>query len=138
MAGRTRFAFLGALSAIFNIGCGDPKFDQYFVQGEKLYTANCSNCHQANGKGLGLLYPPLDVSDYMDKHFEETLCLMKYGVSGELTVNGKVFNKPMPGVRELTDLEIAEIATYIYNIGDHSRGLILVTDVEKVMRECDQ
>lgn len=116
----------------------DAKFDQYFVQGEKLYVRHCSNCHQKDGKGLGLLYPPLDESDYMENSFSETLCLMKYGISGELTVNGKSYNQPMPGVRSLTDLEIAEIATYIYNSGQHKRGLILVTEVEPIMRECDQ
>ena len=116
----------------------DQKFDQYFVQGEKLYVRHCSNCHQKDGKGLGLLYPPLDESDYMEKSFSETLCLMKYGISGELTVNGKSYNQPMPGVRSLTDLEIAEIATYIYNSGQHKKGLILVTEVERIMRECDQ
>jgi mono/diheme cytochrome c family protein len=120
-------------------GCArDPKFDQYFVQGEKLYLQHCSNCHQKDRKGLGLLYPPLDESDYMSKNFKETLCLMKYGISGELIVNGKSYNQPMPGVRSLTDLEVAEIATYIYNSGQHKRGLILVKDVEKIMRDCDQ
>src|SRR5262245_55361301 len=59
------------------------KFDQYFIQGEQLYVRHCSNCHQKNGKGLGLIYPPLDSSDYMQNHFEEVLCLMRSGKSGE-------------------------------------------------------
>lgn len=138
MTDRIRILQILSFAAMLLTSCGDPKFDQYFVQGGKLYTRHCSNCHQADGKGLGLLYPPVDVSDFMDNHIDETLCLMKYGVSGEITVNGKVFNKPMPGVPSLTDLEIAEIATYIYNIGNHKRGLIPVTEVEKRMKECGQ
>ena len=132
-----RYASL-SISVLVACCARDPKFNQYFVQGEKLYARHCSNCHQKNGKGLGLLYPPLDESDFMENNFEKTLCLMKYGISGELVVNGKVFNQPMQGVQSLTDLEIAEIATYIYNTGQHKKGLILVTDVEKIMNACVQ
>ncbi len=112
------------------------KFKQYYVKGEELYLKHCSNCHQATGTGLGLVYPPLNTSDYMENNFESVLCLMKYGMKGEVIVNGKSFSQPMPGVFELTDLEIAEIATYIYNTWDHQRGLVDVTEASRVMDSC--
>ena len=113
------------------------KFDQYFIQGEQLYIRHCSNCHQKNGKGLGLIYPPLDTSDYMLNHVEEVLCLMRNGKSGELIVNGKNFNQPMPGVPTLTDLEIAEIATYIYNSWSHNKGIVDVKMASQILSACD-
>ena len=120
------------------ISCSnDPKFNQYYVQGEQLYVKNCSNCHQKNGKGLGLVYPPVDQSDYIDKNFESVLCLMKNGVRGELIVNGKAFNQPMPGIPTLTDLEIAEIATYLYNNWDRERGLVDVKEASTVVANCN-
>lgn len=61
---------------------------------------------------------------------------MKHGMEGEVTVNGKSFSQPMPGVSTLTNLEIAEIATYIYNMWDHQRGLVDVTEVSQVMDLC--
>jgi cytochrome c551 len=106
------------------------KFDQYYLQGEQLYIKHCSNCHQKNGTGLGLLYPPLNKSDFMDANFEKVICLMKHGISGELYVNGKNFNKKMPGIPSLTDLEVAEIATYIYNTWEHKRGIVDVTSIQ--------
>lgn len=112
------------------------KFKQYYVKGEELYLKHCSNCHQSTGKGLGLVYPPLNTSDYMEKNFEDVLCLMKHGTEGEVIVNGKSFSQPMPGVSSLTNLEIAEIATYIYNTWDHQRGLIDVTETSRVMDSC--
>ncbi len=57
-------------------GCGNVEFEQYYNQGEVLYTTHCSNCHQKDGKGLGLLYPPLDKSDFMEQNFDEVLCIM--------------------------------------------------------------
>jgi cytochrome c551 len=112
------------------------KFKQYYVKGEELYLKHCSNCHQSSGAGLGLVYPPLNTSDYMEKNFESVLCLMKYGIQGEVTVNGKSFSQPMSGVSTLTNLEIAEIATYIYNTWDHQRGLVDVTETSRVMDSC--
>jgi cytochrome c551 len=112
------------------------KFQQYFVQGEQLYTKHCSNCHQPNGTGLGLVYPPLNKSDFMDTHFEEVICLMKYGREGELIVNGKSYIQPMPGVASLTDIEIAEIATYIYNSWEHAHGIVEVKEVSRIISEC--
>jgi mono/diheme cytochrome c family protein len=120
-----------------NPDTSSPKFKQYFVQGEKLYVQHCSNCHQKNGSGLGLLYPPLDTSDYMQKHQEDVVCLIRYGKTGELTVNGKTYNQPMPGNSSLTDLEIAEITTYIFNSWSHQNGIIEVSQVAKILSKCD-
>jgi len=125
------------LNSCHKKGSGESvKFEQYYVQGEKLYMTHCSNCHQMDGSGLGLLYPPLNQSDFMDKNFEEVLCMMKNGKNGEVIVNGKVFNQAMPGIPTLTNLEIAEIATYIYNTWDHKKGIIEVTRVNPIMETC--
>lgn len=112
------------------------KFNNYFRQGEQLYTKHCSNCHQVDGTGLGRLYPPLKQSDYMNKNFERVICLMRNGIQGELVVNGVQYNQAMPGVPTLTDLEIAEIATYIYNAWGNEHGLIDVKEVEQISNTC--
>ncbi len=116
----------------------DPKFLQYYAQGEQLYVKHCSNCHQKSGKGLGRLYPPIANSDFVKNNFEQTLCLMKYGKQGSVTVNTIEYNKPMPGVVSLTDLEVAEIATFIYNSWGDERGLIDVAKVTPVMQSCQR
>ncbi len=125
-----------ACQLLFSCSTKEPKFQQYYVQGEQLYIKNCSNCHQKDGKGLGLLYPPLDQSDYVDKNLHEVLCLMRHGKEGQLIVNGKKFNKPMRGIPSLTDLEIAEIATYIYNTWDRQHGIIDVKETASVLNSC--
>ena len=115
----------------------DTKFQQYYVQGEQLYLKNCSNCHQKKGGGLGRLYPPLNKSDYMDQHLEEVICAIKNGMEGELLVNGKKYNKEMKGIPSLTELEIAEIVTYIYNSWEHQRGIIEIPTVEIALKKCE-
>jgi len=132
--------------ALLLLSCSKPnqqaglsiKEQQYYVHGEQLYTQHCSNCHQKNGTGLGLVYPPLDTSDYMDHNFDAVICLMKNGVKGELIVNGKSFNKSMPGIPTLTDLEITEIATYIYNTWSHQRDSIDAQSIARILDQCEQ
>lgn len=112
------------------------KFTLYYRQGEQLYLKHCSNCHQPNGTGLGRVYPPLRQSDYMENNFESVLCLIRNGVEKEITVNGISYNQAMPGIPSLTDLEVAEIATYIYNTWGHERGLVNVTEATRILQSC--
>jgi mono/diheme cytochrome c family protein len=135
---RYRIVFAVAL-LLLALACDNsrsPKLRQYYAHGEKLYLKHCSNCHQKDGTGLGRLYPPVNSSDYMNNHFEDVICLIKFGKEGKLIVNGREFNQPMKGVSTLSDLEIAEIATYIYNTWSHEKGIIEVRDVSDVLQGC--
>lgn len=114
-----------------------PKFQQYYVQGGILYEQYCSNCHQRNGKGLGRLYPPVDQSDFMDNNFEEVICIIKYGKQGPLLVNDIDYNMTMKSNPGLTELEVAEIATYIYNTWSHKKGLVDVKEVTQILSTCN-
>lgn len=125
--------------------CGKPtgnndgdsvKFQQYYNQGEQLYVQYCSNCHQKNGTGLGRVYPPLQQSDFVDQRLEEVICLMRNGRKGKLVVNGIEYNQAMPPTT-LSDLEIAEVATYLYNTWGRSRGIIEVSATSAQLQRCD-
>lgn len=133
--------FLVVFSTVIIMCCSgnsaNTKFQQYYVQGELLYLKHCSNCHQANGKGLGRIYPPLDTSDYMNEHFAEVICLIRNGKQGEIVVNGTQYVQAMPGIPTLTDIEIAEIATYVYNTWSHKRGLVDVSTVTTTLNACE-
>ena len=73
----------------------------------------------------------------MDNRFEDVLCLMRYGIKREIQVNGTSYIQGMPGIPTLTDIEIAQIATYIYNTWEHEKGIIKVNDATQVLRSCE-
>lgn len=125
--------FLIALSSCTIPSKEEVKLKQYIVEGQQLYRTHCSNCHGVDGKGLGKVYPPLNPSDYMNNNRDKVLCMMRSGLKEEITVNGVIYNQLMPGVSQLTDLEIAEIGTYIYNTWGTEKGLIGVND----LKECN-
>jgi mono/diheme cytochrome c family protein len=114
------------------------KYQQYFVQGGELYKNHCANCHQLDGSGLGRVYPPLNKSDFMRQNFEEVVCLIKYGRSGELWVNGTMYNQPMKSNPSLTELEVAEIATFIYNAWSIQKGIVEVGEVAQILTTCEE
>lgn len=114
----------------------EVKLEQYMVGGRQLYIQHCSNCHQADGKGLAKLFPPVDKSDFIDQNVEEVICLIRHGMSGEVVVNGVVYNQPMPAMPQLSNLEIAEIVTYIYNSWGRENGIVSVKDTERILAAC--
>lgn len=112
------------------------RYEQYMVQGEQLYRMHCSNCHQEEGTGLRQLIPPLAQSDYMLADVDRTLCLIKNGLQGEIIVNGQSYQQAMPDNEALRDIEIAQIATYIYNHWGHARGYISTAQVSQALAQC--
>lgn len=110
---------------------------QYQVQGSKIYATYCANCHQQDGKGLASLYPPLDGSDYLMEDMARAACIIKNGQSKEIVVNGVTYNQMMPG-NPITNLEVAEVLTYISNAWGNEGGLVGVKDVDKWLGECKE
>ena len=107
------------------------KRQKYITEGILLYRTHCANCHQTDGKGLQALYPPIAGSDYLAKK-DSVIHLIRYGQQGPILVNGKRYNRPMPANKQLSDLEIAEIVTYIYHQWGNEKTITSVADVKTV------
>jgi len=112
------------------------RLKQYKVEGAKIYTAYCANCHQKDGKGLAAVYPPLAGADYLMENLERAACIIKNGQANEIVVNGETYNQMMPG-NPITNLEIAEVLTYITNKWGNKAGLTGVKDVDRWLQECE-
>ncbi|MCH7409107.1 cytochrome c [Belliella sp. DSM 111904] len=113
----------------------DAKVLQYAIEGKVLFENHCANCHQTDGKGLGKLIPPLNGADYMLEDIGRTVGIIKNGLKGEIYVNGQKYNQPMPANPMLTNMEIAQITTYIYNIWGSNEGIISSQSVADYLKE---
>lgn len=108
-------------------------FDTLFARGEKVYQASCQACHQANGKGITGAFPPLEKSEWVIGNKEQLAAIILYGLQGEVTVNNEKYNSSMPGqMANLTDDDIAAVATYIRNSFDNEGDLVTSEVVRKV------
>lgn len=113
------------------------RLKQYSVKGAQLYKQYCANCHQSSGKGLASLYPPLAASDYLLADLPRAACIIKNGQAKEIEVNGVKYSQMMPG-NDLTNLEVAEVLTYISNAWGNDAGLSGVKEVEKWLQDCNE
>ncbi|MCX6215094.1 cytochrome c [Spirosoma sp.] len=113
------------------------KRQRYITEGIFLYKNNCANCHQNKGEGLAALYPPIAGSDYLQDK-KRVICLIRYGQKGPIVVNGKPYNRPMPAQPQLSDLEIAEIITYIYKEWAGETKITDVKAVTPILEQCKQ
>jgi mono/diheme cytochrome c family protein len=109
---RSLFFILIGLGMASCHNADDLKREQYFSEGYQLYTTNCANCHQADGKGMASLYPPLSSASILANQ-ARLACIIKNGMKDTIMVEGKQFSRPMPPNQKLTDLEIAEIITFL-------------------------
>ena len=102
------------------------------IRGALVYEDFCMNCHLPDGKGTPNIYPPLADSDYLMKKREESIKAVKYGLAGEITVNGKKYNNAMASLGLLDD-EVADVMNYILNSWGNADGkIVTVAEVSKI------
>ena len=111
------------------------KSEQYFAEGYQLYTTNCANCHQADGKGMANLYPPLTGSKII-RDEAAMACIIRYGLKDTIMVHGKPFSRPMPANAKLQELEIAEIITYVNMKWGQDSVYTPIATVSKALEAC--
>lgn len=83
------------------------------VDGKQVFTANCVACHQATGKGLPGVFPPLDGSEWVHGDARTLANILLHGIDGEIEVEGVTYKGAMPAFHQLGDAELAAVATYI-------------------------
>jgi cytochrome c oxidase subunit 2 len=95
------------------------------ARGEKIYTANCVACHQANGKGLPPAFPPLDASKVATGPKLAHISTVLNGVTRDGKPTAMVAWKGT-----LSDVDIASVVTYERNSwGNHTGEAIQPAEV---------
>ena len=88
--------------------------EQQMVDGKNIYGRTCFACHQSEGQGIAGTFPPLAKSDFLNADPNRAINAVLHGLAGEITVNGSIYNSVMTS-QNLTDQEISDVLTYIYN-----------------------
>ncbi len=100
--------------------------------GQASFAGTCSTCHQADGKGMAGVFPPLAGSDWMTRDHAELAGVVLNGLSGPIKVNGQDYASVMPPMSQLTDDEVANILTYVLNSWGNPGGRVSKDDVAAV------
>lgn len=99
--------------------------------GKRIYARTCLACHQEEGQGIPNAFPPLAKADYLNADVERAIAIVLHGKTGEITVNGKMYNSVMTA-QTLTDEQVANVLTYVYNSWGNNGTEVTPTMVTKV------
>ncbi len=99
--------------------------------GKTIYAQNCLACHQPDGKGIKGAFPPIAASDWLNKDKTRAIDTVKNGLTGKITVNGDLYDAVMPSLG-LSDEDIANVLTYIYQNWDNSKKVVSPAEVKAV------
>jgi mono/diheme cytochrome c family protein len=122
-----KYLYLLALALVFN-SCGNDKkkeatdnyatntvqqtpLEESVSRGKEIYSELCVTCHMPNGKGVPGAFPPLNPSDWLTNKRKESIHAVKYGLKGEIVVNGASYNNVMLPLG-LDDQEVADVMNY--------------------------
>ena len=106
--------FISALSSLSFQKKSKFDLQASITRGKEIYTTYCMSCHQEEGEGIEDLYPPLAKSDYLMADTKRSVLQILKGVSGEMKVNGKLYNGQMTGF-DLSVDETSDVLNYIRN-----------------------
>lgn len=114
-----------------------PWIQEWGNEGKTVY-ANCIACHQADGKGLPGMFPPLVGSEWVDGGTKRLGAILLHGVNGPLKVGGQNFSQLMPPWNTLSDEKLAQVLTYVRRkFGKLPEGEdgVVTTEMMKAARE---
>jgi cytochrome c oxidase subunit 2 len=84
-------------------------------RGERVYAANCAACHQANGKGAGPIKPLDGSAVVLDTDHAKQIAILLNGAA----------NGAMPAWKQLSDTDLAAVATYTKNNWSNKTGQLV-------------
>ncbi|MBK9250182.1 MAG: cytochrome c [Ignavibacteria bacterium] len=129
-------AFIIATIAILTTSANGQDKAALMKRGAEVYKAYCQTCHQATGKGLPNVYPPVAGSDYIKSKPKATIIdNVCNGLKGEVVVNGKKFNNVMvPLPANYTNDDAAAVITYVLNSWGNNGGIVSAAEVKKIRK----
>ncbi|WP_316225036.1 MULTISPECIES: c-type cytochrome [unclassified Bradyrhizobium] len=110
-----------------------PPSDATMIAGQTVYARACISCHQADGTGAPGVTPPLPGNALLQSG--DPLSTLRVVLDGtQNAVMTRAPNAPpMPAyARELTDQQIADVATYIRNAWGNAAPAVSADDVRRI------
>ena len=100
-------------------------------QGASLYEKHCADCHQADGKGVPRIYPPLanNRSILMPYPINAIRIVLFGGFPPSTEGNPRPYGMP-PFYQDLSDVEVAAVVTYIRQTWGNSAPAVSHVDVD--------
>jgi mono/diheme cytochrome c family protein len=81
--------------------------------GKVVYETYCLACHQANGKGVPGMNPPLVKTEWVLGDKTRLIGVVLNGLNDAIEIGGETYDNAMPAHNFLNDRQIADVLTYV-------------------------
>jgi len=130
---------IGLLVPIIGIAClsfqKKPAFDLQasITRGKDVYLTQCITCHMEQGEGIEGVYPPVAKSDYLMADKYRSIRQVLKGASGEMTVNGKLYNLEMIAI-DLSEQDAVDVLNYVRNSFGNKGEAVVPADIKAALQ----
>jgi cbb3-type cytochrome c oxidase subunit III len=101
--------------------------------GAKVFAANCTGCHGANGTGVPGTFPSLAANPYVSGDPKRVIHTVKHGLQGKIVAKGVKYDGVMPAWNgTLSDAQIAAVISYIRTTWGNHGSPVSVAQVKAV------
>jgi mono/diheme cytochrome c family protein len=107
------------------------------VDGKQIYGSKCVACHQPTGQGVAAVFPPLATSEWVLGDEKVLINIVLHGINGHIEVKGKQYKGAMPAWKDMSDVELAAVMSYIRSAWGNQAAPIKPATV-KAQRETTQ
>ncbi len=100
-------------------------------RGKTVYLQRCMACHQMDGGGVPRLNPPLDGASKVKGN--DKLYLVRViikGMTERVELDGEYYDNNMSANPDLTDIQIADVLTYIRNNWSNKASAVTAAEVK--------
>jgi len=105
-------------------------------RGEEIYNKVCLACHQADGSGVPMMFPPVTQSKFINGDNEQLIRVILDGMSGPVEIKGEEYNSIMPPQKDnLDDQEVSDLIYYLRNSFSNSAGDITAEEVARIRKQ---
>src|SRR6202142_633168 len=116
-----------------------PPSPAQMAEGEKLYRAACVACHEADGSGAPRIYPPLPGNANLQSADPASALRIILDGAETVTTPRAPNTGSMPAyARDLSDQQIADVATYIRNSWGNAAAAVTPEQVAKARKANDR
>ncbi|TDO28457.1 c-type cytochrome [Sediminibacterium goheungense] len=108
-----------------------PTLKAAIERGKTVYLQRCMACHQMDGGGVPRLNPPLDGASKVkgaDKVY--LIRTVIKGMTERVEIDGEYYDNNMSANADLTDVQIADVLTYIRNSWSNKASVVSAAEVK--------
>lgn len=128
-------AFVASVVAATAAASGAEPVSRRISAGAKIFAANCTGCHGANGVGQPGIFPSLVANPYESGDAKRVIHTVKFGLTGKIVAKGVKYDGIMPAwTGTLTDEQIADVISFVRTTWGNKGSVVTVAQVRAVKK----